>query len=235
MNTSRSNQETFTLIGIAKAIPDMHCEAGFVAVSASGLMAVLARLNSEAAADAIAHHHAVIEQARLGPFLPARFGAFMGDEASLKRHLAEEALGLKAALQRLEGRVEVLFAIRHPGAGTPAPSARPRPVSGSISGSAYLRERQRAQAQEVARARDLETLKGDIDAGLEGLADDFRILPAQQDQIVLAGAILARRPAATAAAAHLRACLDARPDSGCTLDMVGPLPPYTFATKWLPA
>ncbi len=231
MTNMRPHRETFTLIGIAKATPDNLCEAGFVSVSASGLMAVLARLNSEAAADAVVHHHAVIDQARLGPFLPARFGAFMGDEAALKRHLAEEALGLKDALQRLEGRVEVLFAVRHAATEPPSRSLGARPASGS----AYLRERQRARALDAVRTRDLETLKGDIDAGLEGLVDDFRVLSTQQDQIVLAGAILARRTAATAAAAHLRACLDARPDGGFTLDMVGPLPPYTFAMQWLPA
>ena len=171
-------------------------------------------------------HEQVLESAlAAGPVVPCRFCTVYRDEHELRRFLSEHGDALRAALARLDGRVEL---------GVKAFASAPQTPSEAEeaeSGRAYLEARRREQQarESLKRARD-ELARG-LHERLLGAAEDGVVLDLQSREVsgrdaemVFNGSYLvadrAAFEAALGAAAHER--------EGVELELTGPWPPYNF-------
>jgi hypothetical protein len=126
--------------------------------------------------DALRAHDAVVRAAlRSATPLPARFGTVFVDEAELRRSLRERAEELRAALERVDGRVEMGVRLEWDEE-DPPPPAEPPPEGGR----AYLDWRRREFAAEEARRARADALLDLVEARIapEGSPAVRTLLPA---------------------------------------------------------
>ena len=179
----------------------------------------------------IRSHEQVLEEALArGAIVPCRFCTVYRDEQELRRFLAGHADALAAALERVEGRVELgvkAFAARG-GRGGEAAQAQ--------SGRAYLEARRREQQAREELARSRADVAARLHERLLAAADDGVLLDLQSrdvsgrdNEMVFNGAYLVadrgRFEEALGAAA--------RESDGLELDLTGPWPPYNFVPEEL--
>lgn len=107
----------------------------------------------------LAHHRQVVAAAEAGAFLPAPFGIFVRNEATLTETVDAHAHLLGERLRRLGRGVEWLLRCALPAEDGPAPAA----------GSAYLR----ARAQRQRRAEALEREARRLQAAIADLGSPF--------------------------------------------------------------
>ncbi|HEX8276820.1 MAG TPA: GvpL/GvpF family gas vesicle protein [Longimicrobiaceae bacterium] len=135
-------------------------------VEAAELCAWVSRLDARPgpAPDRLREHDAVVRAAlRAATPLPLRFGAVFADERALRAVLAERAGELRAALERVRGRVEMAATVSWDAAAARARllAARPelRPAAEKpASGRAYLEARRREHGLEAALREEAEAL-----------------------------------------------------------------------------
>ncbi|WP_444461524.1 GvpL/GvpF family gas vesicle protein [Rhodobacter capsulatus] len=183
-----------------------------------------------AQAAALAHHALISAWHRRGPVLPVRLGTVFSSQAALQTALAPKAAQLRAALDALADKEEMVLTI--------VPAARPPdlppPAPPAATGADWLRARKAVRDRDQARQTDRQqTLAGLQDAlraqGVASLAapapreggSRWHLLIARDD-----GAGLDRWLAAQA---------DRFDAAGLDLTLDGPWPPYRFAAEILEA
>lgn len=143
--------------------------------------------------------------------LPARFAAGVGSDDALRAGVAGKREQIVAALDRVDGCVELGVRVLRPNGG-----ADSRPTTGAE----YMRRR----LEQVDRAQ---ALGRDIHGRLEGLARESTSRVVARDDLVLTAAYLLPR----AAVEQFRSALQLveAQHRGVTLVLTGPWPPYSFA------
>jgi len=177
-----------------------------------------------------AHEHVLDAALELGPLVPFRLCTIYEGEESVREMLEREHADLTAALNRIEGKVELgvkAFA-RASQAREPEPAA--------ATGIDYL-TRKRTARDEAEAARDAaDATVAEIHARLAEQADaavlnapQDRRLTGREEEMVLNAAYLVPQPRADAFRG-LVASLAARHEAdGLELELTGPWPAYHFA------
>jgi hypothetical protein len=153
----------------------------------------------------IAEDSPLARLAEPGPVLPVRLGCVLPSPDALRDLLAARADDLAADLDRVRGRAEWTVRLSR------APHSV---VDEAGTGGEYLRARQ----SDVAAERRLTAAIGSMHEALAALADEVVMGPPR--------AFLVRRTAPFVATAEQWA--DRLIEAGCTVELAGPLPPYSF-------
>lgn len=143
--------------------------------------------------------------------LPARFAAGVGSDDALRAGVAGKREQIVAALDRVDGCVELGVRVLRPDSGS---GARP------TTGAEYMRRR----LEQVERAQ---ALARDIHERLAGLARESTSRVVARDDLVLTAAYLLPRAAVEQFRSAARAVEEEHRD--VTLVLAGPWPPYSFA------
>jgi predicted trehalose synthase len=154
---------------------------------------------------ALWHDGVVRRLAEPGPVLPVRLGCVLPSPDALRDLLAARADDLAADLDRVRGRAEWTVRLSR------APHSV---VDEAGTGGEYLRARQ----SDVAAERRLTAAIGSMHEALAALSDEVVMGPPR--------AFLVRRTAPFVATAEQWA--DRLIEAGCTVELAGPLPPYSF-------
>jgi gas vesicle protein GvpL/GvpF len=182
-------------------------------VPGPGVDAVVGEPAAGDAREALLRHGEVLQRLLASTaVVPARFGSAVTDDAALERLMTERAAGLRAALGRVRGRVEL--AVRAAWASSPPPRAEPAPTSGR---EWLLRKAADAEAARRLRSR--------VDSPLTELAADGRWASPSAPGGPATAAYLVDSvdvEAFTARARQLAA------DPELVLTCTGPWPPYSF-------
>ena len=194
-----------------------------VRVVREGMMAAWVSEGSSPAADvtSVRAHDAVVRSAlRSATPVPARFGTVFTDEAELSASLRERGEELWAALERVQGRVEMGVVVEW----EDLPES---PPGGPIrSGRAYLERRRQAIEADRSRRERAEGLLGRVEAQLarDGVAAVRTLLPARG----VAGTVahLVHRQEARSYRTRVEAARDLH--AGVGLYLTGPWAPYSF-------
>jgi hypothetical protein len=192
---------------------------GALRVVASGDLAAVCGpvLEGEVTAEALWQHERLVEalmDAR--DVLPVRYGTRLADDAAAIRTLRDHHAEYAASLEAVRGGVEL--AVRVFGGGdAPAAPIPPRP-----SGTAYLRARARAAADESGADMI-------VHQPLAGAARAATVAPVNRPGELLRAAYLVDRGATAAFSARVRAIQDENPQLRITC--TGPWPPYSFSTR----
>jgi len=197
-----------------------------------------------------AHHHVIEAAGRHFPLLPTRLATVYTGDAAVRAALAERGTELRAALQRVGGRVEwgvkayaepssaraerVPATRERVGARTGRNSGTADGDAGTGAGMAYLKRR-RAQltAGQQARFAAVNDVRA-VHASLSRLAADSRLHPPQSAQLsgvrlpmLLNAAYLIDTNEGTNFTAAVAAEASEHPD--LRVELTGPWPPYSFA------
>jgi hypothetical protein len=190
-----------------------------VVVGAGGVSAVCTRHRDLAVAVEERHlwRHERVTEALMEDraVLPVRFGTTVADEDTLRTLLEDRADELRAALQRVRGRVEIGVRVLW----TPPP-APPDDDGSAAPGTAYLRGRLRVQSAAQRIADDVHER-----IAARAVAAQRRVLVTPR--LLLSGAYLVERSAID----DLLAAADAgaREHPGTEVLCTGPWPPHSFA------
>lgn len=192
-----------------------------------------------------AHHHVIDAAARLFPLLPTRLATVYSSDDAACAALTERGTELRAALDRVGGRVEWgVKAYAEPTASDESVSPR-EPAgaragrgagdgAGSGAGLAYLKRRRAAlAADQQARSATVAAARS-VHARLAGHAVDSRLHPPQAAQLsgvrlpmLLNAAYLIGADEGTSFTAAVAAEAAAHPE--LRIELTGPWPPYSFA------
>jgi hypothetical protein len=190
-------------------------------------------------------HEAVLEAAlEAGAVVPFRFLTVYRDEDELRRFLATRGDELRAALERVRGKVEVgvkAFVDTAVLERSVAVAELDAEIAGAPPGRAYLLQRQRDEATRTEAAQLVAEIARDSHARLLEAADAGTANPVQPrelsgrpDQMVLNGAYLV--PAAgDRLARDLAALAERYAPLGISFERTGPWPPYNFVPRDLGA
>ncbi len=186
-----------------------------------------------AQAAALAHHALISTWHRQGAVLPVRLGTVFSSEAALQAALAPKAAPLRAALDALADKEEMVLTIvpaaRPESATAPAPPPPP-----AATGADWLRARKAARDRGQARQTDRhETLAG-LQAALRERDVQSLSAPAPRD----GGArwhLLVPRGDSAGLDRWLAAKADLFDAAGLDLTLDGPWPPYRFAADVMEA
>jgi hypothetical protein len=174
-------------------------------------------LEGEVTAESLWQHERLVEalmDAR--DVLPVRYGTRLADDAAAIRTLRDHHAEYAASLEAVRGGVEL--AVRVFGGGdAPAAPIPPRP-----SGTAYLRARARAAADESGADMI-------VHQPLAGTARAATLAPVNRPGELLRAAYLVDSEATAAFSARVRAIQDENPKLRITC--TGPWPPYSFSTR----
>lgn len=179
---------------------------------------------------ALAHHALISTWHRRGPVLPVRLGTVFSSETALQAALAPKAAHLRAALDALADKEEMVLTV--------APAARPVPVaapaSSTATGADWLRARKTARDRGQARRTDRQETLAGLQAALRGRGVLSLAAPAPRDGGARWHLLIARD-----GSAELDRWLAAQADlfdaAGLDLTLDGPWPPYRFAAEAMEA
>ncbi len=173
-------------------------------------------------------HEQVLESAlAAGPVVPCRFCSVYRDEHELRRFLADRGEVLAAALERLEGRVEL-------GVKAFAGAAPRSEAAAAESGRAYLeaRRREKQEREELQRRRG--AIAHELHQRLLAAADDGVLLDLQSRdlsgrdvEMVFNGSYL------VADTGRFGDALRAAAPDDFDVELTGPWPPYNFVPEEL--
>ena len=196
-----------------------------------------------------AHEQVLDRVLRDRSIVPCRFCTVYRNEAELRKFLAERKDALEAALDRVQGQIEVgvkafidrdRFAARQAVENEAVRKLEER-VSAAEGGRAYLERRRLDQllATELNRFRRIAC--GEIHSRLLAAAADGLTLPLQatevsgrDDEMLFHGAYLVAADERVFDAALGSVAADYR-DSGVEFELTGPWPPYNFVPAQLRA
>jgi hypothetical protein len=177
---------------------------------------------------ALAHERVLEAALQAGPVVPLKLFTLFLDDRRAARHLAGDAQRLLGVLQRLEGREEWGVRVRLTAAPAAPTAERPR------SGTDFLRGRLARKSEKKERRAVAQELAGRTHAALGARAVQAvtrEPAPGSTNPPLLDAAYLVDRAqvaAFQAAAGELAAELSG---SGCTLELTGPWPGYSFVEQ----
>jgi Gas vesicle synthesis protein GvpL/GvpF len=184
-----------------------------------------------------AHHAVVAAASGAGCALPLRLATVYRDEDGVRRMLRQDHDRLRAALERLDGRVEwgvKVYATPAAAPAPPAPAVAPGGGGGAVSGRAYLRQRLRERHSQDTALQQGTDLAERLDADLSRHAEERRLHRPQDPRLsrrdgvnVLNASYLVTAGDAHAFAERARA-LGAE-DERVRVELTGPWAPYSFA------
>jgi gas vesicle protein GvpL/GvpF len=173
-------------------------------------------------------HEQVLDSAlAAGAVVPCRFCTVYRDEHELRRFLADRGELLAAALERLEGRVEL-------GVKAFATATARSDAAAAESGRAYLEARRREKQAREELAHTRAATADDLHRRLLAAAEDGVLLDLQNRELsgrdaemVFNGSYLVVDTARFAEA------VAGAPPAGFELELTGPWPPYNFVPEEL--
>lgn len=173
-------------------------------------------------------HHGVVAAA--GACLPLAFGALFASRDSLGAWVSARQAALEHALERVAGRAEWTVRLHEDAAAhaawleanDPGLRALAARIAAASTGTAFLLDRKRAQATAAARATALAEAGRQVAVALAGSA-------ALVDRQAASWTVLAGAAEQAALQAALAPLAQAWEQSGLTLALSGPWPPYAFA------
>lgn len=216
--------------------------SGPPAAPASGAVALdrLIALVSEAAEDldspetaqaaALAHHALISAWHRQGTVLPVRLGTVFSSETALQAALAPKAAQLRAALDALSGKEEMVLTILP--AAAPAPAAAP--IAPAATGADWLRARKAVRDRGQARQTDRQQTLAGLQQALRSRGVPSLAAPAPRDGGLRWHLLIARDDRA-GLDRWLAAQADLFDAAGLDLTLDGPWPPYRFAAQAMEA
>lgn len=177
-----------------------------------------------AQAAALAHHALISRWHRLGPVLPVRLGTVFSSETALQVALAPKAGRLRAALDALLGKEEMVLTIS-PSAPPARAAQLPPPAA---NGADWLRARKAARDRGQARQTDRNDTLAGLQEALRSRGVPSLAAPAPRDGGARWHLLIARGDSA-GLDRWLAAQADRFDAAGLDLTLDGPWPPYRFA------
>jgi Gas vesicle synthesis protein GvpL/GvpF len=196
---------------------------GAMRVIASGDLAAVCGpvQEGEVTADSLWRHERLVEALMNDrDVLPVRYGTCLPDEAAAVRTLHDNHAEYLAALEAVRGAVELAVRVFGAAVGDDAPA--PTPPHASMTGTAYLRARSRAAADESGATKIVH----------EPLAREARaatVAPVNRPGERLRAAYLVDRAATGTFSERVQEIQDEHPQLRITC--TGPWPPYSFARR----
>ena len=186
----------------------------------------------------LAAHQQVIEQVmKRSTVVPVKFGTYADGEADVLKILQDNCNGLKGALDRFDGKIELDVVASWPDLGPPFQEiAKEEPVqtlkAQIVALPADMAFQQKIKLGELVKERlDVRRkhIAEEILAALADIACDLSINSLKDDSMILNVALLLDRSAERHLDAKINE-LDKRFDGALNFRCVGPLPPYSFGT-----
>lgn len=189
------------------------------------------------AARAAAHHQVVA--ATEGAVLPLAFGALFSDEAKLRAWLAQGAVQFAAALEAVRGHSEWSIVLAEDVTAheawlrghDPGLSALAEQARGASAGTAFMLNRRLEKALAAAREARRRDAAQALGLMLENVAPRVWTGTPRQPAAVAGWNLLLPAPALPRLRAAVEDEAAALRETGLTLSLSGPWPPYAFARE----